>query len=277
MMNDQSAQPFPQEILDWYTNTFKESNRLSGGLGLIEQVRIHELILRHLCPPPAVVYDLGGGTGVHSFWLAGLGFTVHLVDIVPLHIEQARLAAEDPHLPRLASLSVGDARKLEFEDESADAVLLFGPLYHLLERADRLQALAEARRVLRPGGILFAYAISRYASTMYALCHGLVWDADYLKMVNLELASGQHRKPENLNVFTTAFFHHPDELRAELDEAGMRLDEIVGIQGPGWIVPDFEANLRSPERLDILVKIARSMEKDPLLSPHMLAVARRPG
>ena len=136
--------PFPQEILDWYTNTFKESDRLTGGLGLLEQARMHELILRHLPPPPAVVYDLGGGTGVHSFWLAGLGYTVHLVDIVPLHIQQARLAAEDPELPRLASLRVGDARQLDFEDKSADAVLLFGPLYHLTDRAERLKALAEA-------------------------------------------------------------------------------------------------------------------------------------
>ena len=267
--------PFPQEILDWYTNTFKESSRLSGGLGLIEQVRIRELVLRHLCSPPAVVYDLGGGTGVHSFWLAGLGYTVHLTDIVPLHIEQARLAAEDPQLPRLASMSVGDARKLDFPDQSADAVLLFGPLYHLTEREDRLKALAEARRVLRPGGILFAYAISRYASTMYGLVHGLVWDTVYQKMIESELTTGQHRKPESLAVFTTAFFHHPDELSAELEQAGLQLEEIVGIQGPGWVVPEFEENLKSPERLDLLVKIARRMEKDPLLSPHMLAVAHR--
>jgi ubiquinone/menaquinone biosynthesis C-methylase UbiE len=269
--------PFPQEILDWYTHTFKESNRLTGGLGILEQARMHELILRTLCPPPAVVYDLGGGTGVHSFWLAGLGYTVHLVDIVPLHIEQARLAAEDPQLPQLASLRVGDARNLEFENESADAVLLFGPLYHLTERDDRLKALAEARRVLRPGGILLAYAISRYASTIYGLLNGLVWDADYLQMIDMELACGQHRKPDSRNVFTTAFFHHPDELKAELTEAGMLVDEIVGIQGPGWIVPDFEENLKLDERLAVLVEIARRMEKDPLLSPHMLAFARRPG
>ena len=57
----------------------------------------------------------------------------------------------------------------------------------------------------------------------------------------------------------------------------MLVDEIVGIQGQGWIVPDFEVNLKSTERLDILVEIARRMEKDPLLSPHRLAVAHRPG
>ena len=124
---------------------------------------------------------------------------------------------------------------------------------------------------------MFAYAISRYATTIYGLHHGLVWDADYLEMIDRELASGQHRKPENRNVFTTAFFHHPDELKAELDESGFRVDTIVGIQGSGWIVPDFEENLKSAERLGILVEIARRMEKDPVLSPHMLAVARRPG
>jgi hypothetical protein len=63
--------PFPPEILDWYTRTFKEADRLTGGLGLVERTRIRELIRRHLCAPPAVVCDVGGGTGVHAFWLAG--------------------------------------------------------------------------------------------------------------------------------------------------------------------------------------------------------------
>lgn len=87
-----------------------------------------------------------------------------------------RRKLEDPRSSRLASLRVGDARNLEHADETADAVLLFGPLYHLTERADRMRALAEARRVLRPGGVLFAYAISRYASTIYGLRQGFMWD-----------------------------------------------------------------------------------------------------
>src|SRR5262249_49876920 len=79
------------------------------------------------------------------------GYAVHLSDVVPLHVEQAREAsARQPDHP-LAGTAVGDARRLAHPDGSADAVLLLGPLYHLTERADRLAAWREARRGRRPG------------------------------------------------------------------------------------------------------------------------------
>ncbi len=85
---------------------------------------------------------------------------MHLVDPVPLHVEQAGAASARAERP-LATVLQGDARALPHDDASADAVLLLGPLYHLVERDDRLTALREARRVLRPGGVVVAAAISR--------------------------------------------------------------------------------------------------------------------
>lgn len=264
----------PQEILDFYTNARDEATRLSEGLGLIELIRIREIMARRLPPPPAVVMDVGGGTGVHSFWLAGQGYQVHLVDVVPRHIEQARQAA--PHLHRLASIQVGDARALSYPDRSADAVLLLGPLYHLTERCDRLAALVEARRVLRPGGVLLAAAITRYASTLAGLARGWVWDAEYLDMITREVETGQHRKPLHWNVLTTAFFHLAGELEAELQEASFSHQETLGVQGPGWMVPDFETHVNDAAHRDIILHIARLMEHEPAASPHMVAVAVRP-
>ncbi|MGB6455952.1 MAG: class I SAM-dependent methyltransferase, partial [Streptosporangiaceae bacterium] len=60
--------------------------------------------------------------------------------------------------------AVGDARSLDLADASVDAVLLLGPLYHLARRADRVQALREARRVVRPGGPVYGAAVSRWAA-----------------------------------------------------------------------------------------------------------------
>jgi ubiquinone/menaquinone biosynthesis C-methylase UbiE len=98
-------------------------------------------------------------------WLAQEGYEVQLIDPVPLHVERARLASEAQPGAAIKSCATGDARHLEIESNTANAVLLMGPMYHLTETADRMQALAEAYRVLSPGGLLFASAISRFAST----------------------------------------------------------------------------------------------------------------
>jgi SAM-dependent methyltransferase len=95
----------------------------------LELIRTRELLLRQLPSPPAVVLDVGGGTGVHATWLAGRGYSVHLVDLVSEHV---RAAAEDG----LVTAEVGDARRLTQADASVDAVLLLGPRYHLVSVRD---------------------------------------------------------------------------------------------------------------------------------------------
>jgi len=125
---------------------------------------------------PAVILDVGGGAGAYAFPLAKQGCEVHLIDPVELHLEQARSYAETSGVT-LASITKGDARQLDFPAGGADAVLLLGPLYHLVERSDRLQALLEAQRVLRPRGALFAASISRFASLIDGLSRGFFQDA----------------------------------------------------------------------------------------------------
>jgi ubiquinone/menaquinone biosynthesis C-methylase UbiE len=111
-----------------------------------------------------VILDIGG-TGVCSFWLAEAGYSVHLGDPTDVQIEAANRINFESANP-LASCRVGDARTLDFGDATADAILLLGPLYHLTESQGRLRALAETARVLKPGGLLFAAAISRFASVL---------------------------------------------------------------------------------------------------------------
>src|SRR6185295_15870885 len=110
----------------------------------------------------------------------------------------------------LASAAVGDARRLEAADNTADAVLLLGPLYHLTEREDRVKALSEAFRVLKPGGVLLAAAISRFASFLDGVRHGFLADPIFVDLVRQDLATGQHRNPNHTaGYFSTAFFHQP--------------------------------------------------------------------
>jgi SAM-dependent methyltransferase len=155
----------------------------------LELLRTRELLQRRLPSPPAVVLDVGGATGVHAAWLAGRGYRVHLVDRVPAHV---RAALEHGHL----TAEVGDARQLTQADASVDAVLMLGPLYHLVVRAERIAALAEARRVVRPGGILLAAAIGRFMAVLdWAQSGGLT--ADVAAKLLAVLSTGVHDPPSD--------------------------------------------------------------------------------
>jgi len=268
--------PPEQQIVDHY-NRYDERERLRHDIGPLEQLRTQELMLRYLPPAPAVVLDVGGASGVYSFWLAGLGYSVHLVDIVPRHVEQAQQAARQPGSPQLTSMRVGDARRLDFAGDFAAAVMMHGPLYHLSERQDRLLAIGEARRVLRPGGVLLAFAITRYAGLIYGLLRGYVFDPAYRRMINTEVQTGHRLDPPDwLVTFPNAYFHHPDELKAELEDAGLVHDRTLGILGPSWMVPDLDASWQDEAQRETILDIARLTEAEPVLGPRLMAVARKP-
>lgn len=223
--------------------------------------------------------DVGGGPGGHACWLAKKGREVHLIDIVPLHVRLAREASgRQPDAP-LASTDVGDARSLSWNDGTVDAILLFGPLYHLTDKADRLKAIQEAHRALKSGGVLLAVGISRFASTFDGLLRGFLKDPRFAEIVNQDLRDGQHRNPTSKpKYFMDAFFHHPDELRREIGEAGFASIAVYGVEGPGWLLGDFDRWWDSEEYRNRLLGIARGLETEPSLlgvSAHLSAVAKK--
>jgi ubiquinone/menaquinone biosynthesis C-methylase UbiE len=267
------------EILDHYASGY-EAERLRLGPGPLEQARTEELLLRYLPPAPAVVLDVGGGAGVYGCFLARRGYEVHLVDPVPVHVELARAASARQSDHPLAGVALGDARKLERADASVDVVLLFGPLYHLTHRADRMEALREARRVLRPRGLLLAVGISRFASVLDGMFRRLLDDPVFAAIVAQDLRTGQHSNPtERTDYFTTAYFHHPAELGAELEAAGLRHLLTLAIDGPGWLLQDFEPQWADPARRQRLLQAVRAIESEHALlgaSAHLMAIGRRP-
>lgn len=261
-------------ILDYYRRTH-EGGRLDGAHGRLERARTQELLARHLPPSPGRILDVGGGTGVYARWLAGLGHSVHVVDAVADHVAQAL----DPPTDGVTA-SVGDARALDVPDASVDVVLLLGPLYHLTARDDRVAALAEARRVIRPGGPVTAAAISRFAALLDGLSGGALGDPAFATGAAVTTATGQHRNgTDNPDYFTTAYFHHPDELLPELADAGLEPVARYGIEGPGYWYPDLDERLDDPDRAALVVEAARTLESEPTaigISAHLLAVGRRP-
>src|SRR5262245_19355031 len=108
-------------IVDFYTQ-IQEEDRLVTGSSLLEFERTKELLRRFLPLPPATVMDVGGASGAYAFWLASLGYGVHLVDATPRLVELAR-QRDGSASHHLTSITVGDARRLSLDDASIDAVL----------------------------------------------------------------------------------------------------------------------------------------------------------
>jgi SAM-dependent methyltransferase len=277
-MGEAPSEGLDPDITGYYDRTPEEA-RLEQGPFQLEEARTRELIQRFAPPPPGTVVDIGGAAGAYALWLAEAGYSVHLVDAVPRLVAAAQrrsAAAEQP----LRACRVGDARALELPGDFADVVLLLGPLYHLTESGDRSRALHEAARVLKPGGWLFAAAISRWASALDGLARDLLRDPRFAAIVEQDLRDGQHRNPtDRLDYFTTAYFHRPEELADEVVAAGLALTGVYGVEGPGWILPDVPERMADVHRRAALVSVARMLETEPAVlgsSAHLLAVAQRP-
>ena len=263
-----------QQILQYYESG-QEADRLESPFSRWEKLRTLDLLDRFLPRAPALILDVGGAAGAYAFPLATKDYVVDLIDPVPLHVEQAKQrAAMDQRVPR--SFQVGDARAIPCEDGAADAVLFFGPLYHLTDSNERLKAICEARRVLRTGGVLLAVAISRFASALDGIGRGLISDPSFVQILDQDLRTGQHRNETgNLDYFTTAFFHHPDELRMELIEGGFPAPRLCAIEGPLWTVPESA----TAEQQEGLMATMRKLENEVTLigaSAHIMGIATKP-
>jgi ubiquinone/menaquinone biosynthesis C-methylase UbiE len=260
-----------------YGTGYERSRLFSGGTPSLEFVRSMELLGRLLPAPPARLLDVGGGPGTYAAPLARRGYLVQLVDPVRLHVAQARQAASGDPAAAFTAV-IGDARGLPARDQSQDAVMLFGPLYHLTRAADRRQALREAWRVLRPGGRLLAVAISRFASLLDGLYQDWLDDPQFRPIVDRDLADGQHRNPDPVGrpeFFTTAYFHTPSGLTGEIEGAGFTGVACYGVEGPGWPLREEWAD---PQRREQILFAARSVETEPCLigfSHHLIAAGTR--
>ncbi len=234
-----------------------EDRRMADASNRVEWERTLELLGRWLPPAPARVLDVGGGPGRYARCLQDGGYDVALLDPVPKHVKQAQA--------RGVSAAVGDARDLPYESESADAVLLMGPLYHLPSPSDRLLALREALRCVAPGGVVVVAAISRWSKPSLRAARGQLGDPgthDYLLQV---LEHGQHAQGDSYDLAT--YHHDPTELREELIAAGFADVLVLGVEGPLGAYARFDVSLAGTA-----IEAARiAEERAPHFSLHLLA------
>jgi ubiquinone/menaquinone biosynthesis C-methylase UbiE len=263
------------DLVDHYTLGLERKRLLRNGLQTLEFDRTLELLLRFLPNPPAAILDVGGGPGVYASVLARAGYKVKIIDVVPLHVREANELAQTTGTSVTAC--VGDARQLDEESNSWDVVLLLGPLYHLLRRSDRVSAIREAVRVARPSGRILAQVMLRHASLLDGLRRGLLSNPTFRLMVDRALSTGEYRNLESTRHpewFTTAFFHTRSQFLEELALGGVKVETLLGVEGPGWL---FSVLGESAADREVMLFAARAVENDLdalSLSSSAIAVSR---
>jgi len=149
-----------KELLDLIYNNFDEDARLTKSRQGMLEYRTTMHYLHKYLKSGAKILELGAGTGRYSIALAKEGFDVTAVELVEHNLDELRKNAQG--VEHIVSYQ-GDALDLSrFGDGEFDAVLVFGPLYHLYEKADQMKALEEAVRVTKKGGVLFTAFLSVY-------------------------------------------------------------------------------------------------------------------
>ena len=270
-------------------NAGVERNRLRTGIGIIEFERTKEILLDKLSPPPAVIYDIGGAYGEYAWWLASLGYEVHLFDLSETNIRMsAELSDEYPGLS-LKSAEVCDARAIARPDKSADAVLLMGPLYSITEYEERILTIMESRRVLKDNGVLFSAALTPYSVLVARLAayhrddakkRTELDDPTVIAMIERALDDGCYINPERriASGLGSSHLHTAKALREELLCGGFETLSVHGVMGGAWLAPNLNDLLKNPKTRETLMKTVRMLDMHEEiigLSGHLLAVSRK--
>jgi ubiquinone/menaquinone biosynthesis C-methylase UbiE len=272
-----NSTPLISGEIDAFYSAGSEENRLKLGLGPLEYERNQELIQRYISKQASIIADVGGGPGIYAEWLSLLGHTVYLIDPVLKHIQQAKKRAG--RLKNPFQCIQAEAQALNLPDDSMDMVILHGPLYHLQIKQQRLNAIHEARRVLKKDGIILGFAINFAASAVIGLLNGFIQHADFFEMCKQELKNGLHHPAHNWpGLLPTAYFHKAEELQQEFESAGLICLDLLAVESFIWLDKNYFESRADPKKKEKLLELLRLTEKEKSVvgvSPHMMIAARK--
>jgi S-adenosylmethionine-dependent methyltransferase len=228
----------------------------------------------YLPPPPARVLDIGGGPGRYAIELTRRGYDVTLADISEAELTLAAERAAEAGVT-LSRVSKADARDLkQFDDGAFDAVILMGPLYHLLEETDRRLSVEEAVRVTRTGGIVMATNITRYAAIRFWAKHNPMQVVDDRARYEQQAVTG---KTQNAPGFTDIYLMRPEELTALFAKTSVAHIVTIACEGVVSMIRE-KLNELDGEPWDYWVDLNYRLAKDPDthgLAEHLLYVGRK--
>ncbi len=271
-----SKQLISRNIELFYDKTSEET-RLDKGMGVFEFERIKSLIEKYIPSSSSKIIDIGGGTGKYSEWLATKGHQVHLVEPVPKHIKLAKNRSSK--LKNKFSVQLGESRKLKFQNNFADLIILHGPLYHLQKKEDRDLAISEAKRVLKNDGIILGFAINYTASTLVGLLNGLIHKNSFFKMCKEELKTGIHNPPDDFPwLLAEAYYHNPEQLKDEFINQELTHINTYAVEGMAWLDKGYFTSMLNDKKKKTLLELIKVTENDSYLlpfSPHMMIAVQK--
>jgi ubiquinone/menaquinone biosynthesis C-methylase UbiE len=170
------------ELLSSYYTNYDEEGRLLSKHGQVEYLTTMRYIQRYLRPGMRIL-EIGAATGRYSHALARMGYEVDAVELVQHNID---IFKENTQPGERITIRQGNAKDLSFfGDEDYDITLLLGPMYHLFTVQEQKQALSEALRVTKRGGILFsAYCGNDATMVQYCFGRGMLKEEKYRKLVD---------------------------------------------------------------------------------------------
>jgi 2-polyprenyl-3-methyl-5-hydroxy-6-metoxy-1,4-benzoquinol methylase len=257
-----------ESVIDYYSESYNEASRHRvDAFGVIQEIRTKELLVNYLGMGKKSILDVGGATGVYSFYLADLGHDVSLLDIVPKHINYVK-EENNKTKNKLKNIYLGDARSLEINDKY-DLIIVHGPLYHITDRDERISVLSRMKDLLNDNGKILGFAINRYAGYFYGVRSGNILDDDYKNVVLNEINTGfRYIEPG-------WYFHRPSELISEFIDAGLKVIDTKSVTSQIWMLPDIEKKIPNPKFLKEIIDLAQRTENEIEIGQDILCVGKR--
>lgn len=249
--------------IEKYYNKFNENKRLQSRHGIVEFTISLEYILKHLKKGDKII-DVGAGTGRYAKALTELGFNVTAVEYV-----QKNLSMLKENCPGVIAYKGTATNLKKFKDEQFDACILFGPMYHLLSKEDKLKALSEAKRITKKGGIIFIqYLLADYA----ILRHGFM-DKNILTSLKNEKVDNNFNltqpKPEDLYSYVTL-----NQIEELTNKAGLTQLAIISPDGPTDYIRPY-INKLTEEEFNLYINFVRKNSNNPTTigaSSHVMQI-----
>ncbi len=260
-----------EKIKNYYKH-FDEKNRLqndnSGKLEFLMTMGILEKNLPQVnagggAADGVSILDLGGGAGAYSFPLAKKGYKVTLADLSEVLLAQAKKQKEEDKVQNLIACDQVNATDLScYKDNSFDVVLLFGPLYHLTEKAEREKCVGEIRRVLKTGGKVFASFIPHLSGSI-ALVQRFCWSPDQVDINTLEecFDTGKFKNLSDKG-FQEGYYPTSEEIEKLFLENGFDKLLVRSIRGFGYEKEDVIYKFKNKNVFTKLLDLINSTAED---------------